>query len=132
MVTAILSSRMAYWLWHVECDGFHVPAWFLAELPLLNLKIPRKSAEELAALGRSAWAGLQQDVICSANRDRLTFAFRPTKIGDLRSAIDALLADLIGADPSTAEMLRDFEQRVVSIDGSVRLARNRVDEGVGV
>jgi hypothetical protein len=130
VVTAILSSRMAYWLWHVECDGFHVPAWFLAELPLLNLKIQRKSAEELAALGRSAWAGLQHDVICSANRDRLTFAFRPTKIGDVRSAIDTLLVNLIGADPSTAEMLRDFEQRVVSIDGSVRLSRNRVDEGV--
>jgi hypothetical protein len=130
VVTAILSSRMAYWLWHVECDGFHVPAWFLAELPLLNLKISRKSVEELAALGRSAWAGLQQDVICSANRGRLTFAFRPTRIGDVRSAIDTLLADLIGADPGTAEMLRNFEERVVSIDGSVRLARNRVNEGV--
>ncbi len=130
IVTAILSSRMAYWLWHVECDGFHVPAWFLAELPLLNLRLPQKSADELAALGRSAWAGLQQDVICSANRDRLTFAFRPTMIGDVRSAIDTLLADLIGIDADTVGMLRDFEQRVVSIDGSVRLARNRIDEGV--
>lgn len=130
LVTAILSSRMAYWLWHVECDGFHVPAWFLAELPLLNLRIPKTSAGELASLGRSAWAGLQRDVICSANRDRLTFAFRPTEIGEVRSAIDTLLADLIGADSGTAAMLHDFERRVVSIDGSVRLARNRRDEGV--
>lgn len=35
-----------------------------------------------------------------------------------------------GADPDTAAMLRDFEQRVVSIDGSVRLARNSRDKGV--
>lgn len=130
MVTAILSSRITYWLWHVECDGFHVPAWFLTELPLLNMRMPERLAEELGHLGRSAWAGLQRDVICSANRDRLTFAFRPTEISNVRSAIDALLADLIGADPDTAAMLREFERQVVSIDGSVRLARNRKDEGV--
>ncbi|MFP5435136.1 MAG: hypothetical protein ACLGIM_18770 [Alphaproteobacteria bacterium] len=121
---------MAYWLWHVECDGFHVPAWFLSELPLLNIRVPENLANQLADLGRSAWAGLQRDMICSANRDRLTFAFRPTEIGDVRSAIDMLLADLIGADPDTAAMLRDFERRVVSIDGSVRLARNSRDKGV--
>lgn len=130
LVTAILASRLAYWLWHVECDGFHVPAWFLAELPLLNMQIPRGAARELASLGRSAWAGLQRDIICSSNRDRLTFAFRPTEIGHVRTAIDTLLADLIGADPGTPEMLRDFEQRVVSIDGSVRRARNKEYEGV--
>lgn len=130
IVTAILSSRMAYWLWHVECDGFHVPAWFLAELPLLNMQIPREMAVELASLGKAAWAGLQRDAICSTNRNRLTFAFRPTEISHVRSAIDTLLADLIGADPTTPEMLREFEQRVVSIDGSARLARNKVREGV--
>jgi hypothetical protein len=130
VVTAILSSRMAYWLWHVECDGFHVPAWFLAELPLLNIRVPKRLANQLADLGRSAWAGLQRDMICSANRDRLTFAFRPTEISDVRSAIDTLIADLIGADPDTAVMLQDFERRVVSIDGSVRLAKNSKDKGV--
>ncbi len=35
-----------------------------------------------------------------------------------------------GRDPDTAAMLREFERQVVSIDGSVRLARNRKDEGV--
>lgn len=130
IVTAILSSRMAYWLWHVECDGFHVPAWFLAELPLLNIQIPKEPAEELARLGRSAWAGLQRDVICSANRDRLTFAFRPTEIGDVRSEIDMLLAGLLDVGAHASAMLRDFERQVVSIDGSVRLATNRRDIGV--
>lgn len=129
LVTALMSSRMAYWLWHVECDGFHVPAWFLAELPLLNVRIPEEPAKRLASLGRTAWAGLQEDVICSANRDRLTFAFRPTKIGDVRSEIDSVLAGLIGADPGTAAMLLNFERQVVSIDGSVRLAKSRRDDG---
>jgi hypothetical protein len=129
LVTAILCSRMTYWLWHVECDGFHVPAWFLAELPLLNLRIPECSAKRLVGLGQAAWAGLQKDVICSANRERLTFAFRPTQISDVRSEIDGVLAGLIGADPATPAILHEFERQVVSIDGSVRLAKSRRDAG---
>jgi hypothetical protein len=129
LVTAVLSSRMAYWLWHVECDGFHVPAWFLKELPLLNIPMPKEVEEQLACLGRSAWEGLQRDVICSTNRERLTFAFRPTAISDVRGKIDTLLAELVGAEQGTAAMLSDFEQQVVSIDGSVRLAGNRANKG---
>jgi hypothetical protein len=128
-VTAILCSRLAFWLWHVECDGFHVPAWFLSELPLLNLAIDPPTADQLAKLGREAWAGLQQDVHCAINRDRLTFAFRPSQIGALRTEIDRVLLGLIGADTTLADMLEQFETRVVSIDGSVRRARQLVNAG---
>jgi hypothetical protein len=128
-VTAILVSRLAFWLWHVECDGFHVPAWFLAELPLLNIRLDDAATARLAALGREAWAGVQRDILCSTNRDRLTFAFRPTKIGPVRSEIDRTLLALIDADLSQAEMLEQFETRVVSIDGSVRRARPRNSTG---
>lgn len=124
-VTAILTSRLAFWLWHVECDGFHVPAWFLTELPLLNIRLNANAVIRLAQLGRDAWAGLQRDILLSTNRDRLTFAFRPTEIGSVRSEIDRALLTLIGADSAQAEMLEQFETRVVSIDGSVRRAQSR-------
>lgn len=129
MVTAILTSRLAFWLWHVECDGFHVPAWFLAELPLLNIRPDAATAARLAEMGREAWAGVQRDILCSVNRGRLTFAFRPTAIGQLRSEIDRTLLHLIGVDPNRAEMLDQFETRVVSIDGSVRRAQPRIHAG---
>src|SRR3990172_5900138 len=29
---AILSSRLVFWLWHVQADGFHVPGWFIRGL----------------------------------------------------------------------------------------------------
>ena len=131
VVTAILTSRLAFWLWHVECDGFHVPAWFLAELPLLNIRQSTglDAVARLAALGQAAWAGVQKDIHCSVNRGRLTFAFRPTAIGAIRSEIDRTLLDLIGVDPEQAEMLEQFETRVVSIDGSVRRAQQRNHAG---
>jgi hypothetical protein len=128
-VTAILCSRFAFWLWHVECDGFHVPAWFLSELPLLNLALDPLTEARLADLGREAWAGLQQDVHCAVNRGRLTFAFRPSVIGDLRTEIDRVLLNFIGADATQAEMLAQFEARVVSIDGSVRRAPQLINAG---
>lgn len=128
-VTAILCSRLAFWLWHVECDGFHVPAWFLSELPLLNLALDPPTEGRLAHLGREAWAGVQQDVHCAVNRGRLTFAFRPSRIGALRTEIDRVLLDFIGVDAAKADMLAQFETRVVSIDGSVRRAPQLINSG---
>lgn len=124
-VTAILASRLTFWLWHVECDGFHVPAWFLDELPLLNIRLGPEDLARLAMLGRDAWTGLQRDILLSSNRERLTFAFRPTEIGAVRSEIDRVLLGLIGANHSDVELLERFETRVVSIDGSVRRAKQR-------
>ncbi|KQM87423.1 hypothetical protein ASE67_06855 [Sphingomonas sp. Leaf23] len=123
VVTALLVSRMAFWLWHVECDGFHVPAWFLSECPLLNVRFSPDDRARLAAAGRAAWAGLQEDSIQSVNRGKLTIAFRPTEIAGVRTEIDRLLAARLGAGPGTADLLADFERQIVSIDGTVRLSR---------
>lgn len=129
VVTAILASRAAFWLWHAECDGFHVPSWFLAELPLLNMRLPAPTAGKLARLGRQIWAALQEDILCSVNRERLTFAFRPTAAGELRDQVDRLLLAELGLEPSAATLLAEFEAKVVSIDGAVRLAKPRQNKG---
>lgn len=121
-VTAILSARLTFWLWHVECDGFHVPTWFLSELPLLNLRFSETAQQQLAALGREVWKGVQKDVLTSVNGGRLTFAFRPTHVAEARREIDRLLIQEFKCSDSHVNMLCDFEQRVVSIDGSKRLA----------
>lgn len=124
-VTAILSARLTFWLWHVECDGFHVPTWFLTELPLLNLRLSPRVQHQLAILGREVWTGLQKDILTSVNGGRLTFAFRPTHVAEVRTEIDRLLLREVECCDSHVDMLRDFEQRVVSIDGSTRLASKR-------
>lgn len=122
-VLAILVSRLTFWLWHVECDGFHVPTWFLSELPLLNLSLSKEKISILAELGRTIWCGLQSDIICSSNRAKITFAFRPTEVSKLRDEVDKILVEAISADTNACEMLRVFEAEVVSIDGSVRLSQ---------
>lgn len=120
--TAILASRISFWLWHVVCDGFHVPAWFISEFPLFDVEFTDSQLQQLASLGQQAWEGLQRDLVLSLNRDKITFAFRPTEISDIRTKIDLLLLDAIGASSSLTDSLHDFEFRTVSIDGAKRTA----------
>lgn len=124
VASALLASRVAFWLWHVECDGFHVPTWFIAELPLLDLAFSDAERAALASLGERLWDGLQRDILVSNNRGRLTFAFRPSQVAELRREVDAQILTHIGAGPGGAASLDDFEFRVVSIDGSSRAARS--------
>lgn len=130
LITAILVSRVTFWLWHVECDGFHVPAWFLTELPLLNMRISSSDRLELQRLGRDAWRGLQEDQICSSNKEKSTLAFRPTMIGDIKSNIDQIILRTVGSSVSEVQMLLDFERDVVSIDGSIRRSNNSVNQEI--
>lgn len=124
VATALLSSRIAFWLWHTECDGFHVPSWFLDELPLLDLSFSNSDRDCLANLGDQMWSGLQEDILVSNNRTRLTFAFRPSQIGPLRDQVDSIILRSLDAHPDCLAMIKDFEFRVVSIDGSNRAARS--------
>jgi hypothetical protein len=123
-VTALLASRCAFWLWHVECDGFHVPGWFLAESTLLNVDFDADQRARLGELGRHIWDGLQEDVLCSDNRGKLTFAFRPTAVSTERAKVDDLIIERLGLGPTIAIALTEFEQRTISIDGKVRLAKS--------
>lgn len=121
VVHSILASRLAFWLWHVECDGFHVPSWFLTELPLLNIKLSEDQTSTLAFLGELVWEGLNKDILHSVNKGKVTVAFRPTKIAEIRSKIDQVLIDAIGGDKGLGRSLEAFEAKVVSIDGASRL-----------
>lgn len=124
VATALISSRTAFWLWHTECDGFHVPAWFLDEMPLLDLPFDKGARLELAKLGEQIWTGLQEDILVSNNRNRLTFAFRPSRISELRSQADQIILASLGATEAELRTLSEFEFRVVSIDGTKRAARS--------
>lgn len=80
VATALLSSRVAFWLWHTECDGFHVPSWFLDDLPLLDLSFDHDDRNSLARLGTEIWAGLQEDILVSNNHTNSHLHFGQVKL----------------------------------------------------
>lgn len=121
---ALLSSRAAFWLWHAECDGFHVPAWFLEDLPLFDLRFSDAQVLELAELGRAMWQHAKADLLASQNGGKWTFAFRPTHAVAQRDHADALILASAGTRNRFCQTLREFEEAVVNVDGQTRLGRS--------
>lgn len=117
---ALLTSRIAFWLWRVEGDGFHVTRQFLEELPLFD--IVESDDDALAGLGEAIWDGLRQDILVSHNGGKRTLAFRPTAISQEREAVDGALLDALGEINTSVSLFREMDSRVTSVDGRVRLA----------
>ncbi len=117
---ALVSSRIAFWLWHVECDGFHLPAWFLDELFLFDLRFTPDAQAELARLGKVMWKLAQDDLFASLNGAKWTLAFRPTLAVAERAQVDAIILENLGLSRDHLGALASFHEAVVSIDGQKR------------
>lgn len=113
---AILCSRVSFWLWHVEQDGFHVTREFLTTLPFGRASFHDRQRHELALLGSQMWAALQCDRVVNVNGGRQTVAFRPYKCDELRDAIDAVLLASAGLDSQFLCYLQQFVRAVINAD----------------
>ncbi len=115
---AILSSRLVYWLWHAQADGFHVPRWFVESLPFGRGTFDAAQERALSALGATLWDALQDFQIVSVNGGRQTVAYRPLACERERSAIDALLVHAHGLPPAFKDELSEFVRSTVTVDAT--------------
>ncbi len=113
---ALLCSRISYWLWRVNEDGFHVSRSFLLELPFNDRTFDKTERETLTQLGTRLWDRVQSHQIVSINGGRQTVAYRPDTGEEIRDEIDALILAAIGVDPSFGKYLREFTRTVVTVD----------------
>ena len=113
---AILSSRVAYWLWHVTEDGFHVTRAFILGLPFSDRLFDETQRGALARIGDRLWDDIQADQIVSVNGGRQTIAYRPHASANLRDETDALLLRALGAAPSFIDSLRSFTRNAIAVD----------------
>lgn len=116
MAFAVLSSRLAFWLWHVTGDGFHVGRRFIENLPFERKSFTVDQAAELEKCGRDLWGSLQAHRIVSLNRGRKTVAFRPLACEAERNAIDSLLIRAADLPKAFCDTLKEFVKNVVLID----------------
>ena len=116
MAFAILSSRLTYWLWQVEGDGFHVGAGFIHRLPFGRVSFDTEQAKALEAAGRNLWAGLQPHRIISLNKGKQTVAYRPLTLEKERDAIDDVLVTAAKLPKRFKQMLRSFVIDAVVVD----------------
>ena len=115
---AILSSRVAYWLWHAIGDGFHVTRAFAMSLPFSDKLFSQTERDVLTRLGVRLWDEVQTQQVISVNGGRQTVAYRPHASESLRDEIDASLLEALDVVPSFVEYLRAFTRSVVAVDES--------------
>ena len=113
---AILGSRVAYWLWHVTGDGFHVTKNFVLGLPFSDQLFNENQRNVLTQLGDRLWDSVQREQIVSVNGGRKTIAYRPHSSESLRTEIDTLLLSTLDAAPSFTAYLRAFARKIVAVD----------------
>lgn len=124
---AVLSSRLVFWLWHVEGDGFHVSRGLLEKIPFGVNSFTEAQLAALSRLGADLWQDLQQHQIVSVNKGKTTFAFRPLACEGLRDEIDSILIEAAGLPSSFQDVLRSFIRDVVVVD-KTDLRRNHAME----
>jgi hypothetical protein len=113
---AILSSRLVFWLWHVQGDGFHVGRSFAEAIPFGPGSFDQSHLDALAGFGRCLWQAVQAHRIVSLNKGRRTVAFRPLACENERDGIDHILIEAARLPKRFSETLRTFVQTVVVVD----------------
>lgn len=113
---ALLSSRLVFWLWHSQGDGFHVGRKFIDCIPFNVESFNSETRASLSEHGRRLWNVLQDHRIVSVNRGRQTVAFRPLACTEERDDIDRTLVQSAKLPLGFVHTLRSFVERVVVVD----------------
>jgi hypothetical protein len=113
---SILNSRVIFWLWHVQADGFHVSSRFIRSIPFDRRSFGDEQLSRLAKLGGVLWEKVQTHRFSSINGGRLTYTFRPLSCNEERDEIDSILVEA-GALPSGFKSeLKAFVRKTVTVD----------------
>jgi hypothetical protein len=120
---ALLSSRLVYWLWRVEGDGFHVPRWFLAQLPISLDSFANDDAVRLSSLGRDLWDAVSIEPVVSRNGGSTSVSFDPSADGDTLGVIDATLCRALALPAGFDGWLAEYMEDVKVVERHLRVAR---------
>lgn len=111
---ALLSSRIAFWLWHTLGDGFHVTRTFLEDVPLAAAQGSAADRAVLADLGTSLWREVRARPILSSNRGRQSLGFSAARSPDLQRRIDQIIMDAAALPAAFTSDLDQFIESVIT------------------
>lgn len=121
-IFALLSSRLAFWWWHVHGDGFHVSKHVIETIPIGGVLDSAEHAEELTRLGALLWREISVRPIVSRNRGKTSLGFS-AMTSPLRGKIDALLVSAFGLPPEFTHELEWFCEGVARARTSPGISR---------
>lgn len=112
-VFALLSSRLAFWWWHVHGDGFHVAKHVVESMPVGDVFRNADSTADLVRLGGLLWEEVAAAPVISRNRGRTSLGFSAAA-SPLRDEIDAIVIAALGLPESFQLELQSFCDGVTS------------------
>jgi hypothetical protein len=104
----ILSSRLAYWLWRVEGDGFHLNLSFLNRIPINISHFPPEIINKLVALSKELWITQLENPIESFNSGKKTINYSPEKSERIIDEIDKVIIRGLNLPESFIDYLKSF------------------------
>ena len=112
---ALLSSRTAFWLWHVLGDGFHVTRTNIEGIPLGMSLFGRNQRGGLAALGAQLWQEAKAKPLVSNNRGRFSLAF-PNLETSLLHKVDGLISVAADLPNAFSDALDTIVNSIISAE----------------
>ncbi len=106
---ACLASRLTYWLWRVEGDGFHVNAHFLKNLPYDIELLDDEYGKAIAESAERTWEEMRKRPTRSVNRGVVTISYAPPDRSKTLDKIDEILGDSLGLSRAFVHKLNDFK-----------------------
>jgi len=107
-VFACLTSRLTYWLWRVEGDGFHVTQDFIGRLPLHPSSVSQDDLSTIRNQALYLWDEMQRNPIYSINAGRMRTSYYPYVAWRHLDVIDSILLRSLSLPIDFATFLSQF------------------------
>lgn len=121
---AVMASRLAFWLWNVEGDGFHVTGAFIRRLPLWAVFASKERIKTLSSFGETLWNVAQMHPVGSINGGRQTYSYHFGHNHAYNLAVEAELLSAFKLPLEFSACLDSFVEAVVSRD-QTRITRTQ-------
>jgi hypothetical protein len=122
-VFALLSSKLAFWWWHAQGDGFHVSKHVIETMPVGEAFRNAAFAASLTHLGELLWNDIASNPVVSRNRGRTSLGFSAAT-SPQREKIDSLLIEALGLAPEFADELERFCESVTNAQLSPQIEQD--------
>jgi len=112
-VYACLNSRLTYWLWRIEGDGFHVTYDFIKRLPFNPSSLSHDDYLSIVDLAAKLWSEIQLYSVDSVNAGRTRTSYYPYACQANLDAIDSLLLKSLEIPTEFLSFLEKFVDETI-------------------
>jgi len=111
----LLCSRILYWLWRVEGDGFHVNISFIESIPITPSDFSADEQDRLEQLSLNVWEKVRQTPSVSNNAGVLTISYPPQDVQEEIDEIDKMILKVLGIDEERYSYFKNLMRNIIQV-----------------